>query len=372
MNRKMAVGITHSKDSFDTILNYFVRMNPTFPISLIVVKDRFDTALPKFCDRFFEEVWVIRRKEDIFEFTNSETSQLKLRELLPYMHNNGLWKNIALLVALFKQFETLIIWDDDQYLIPLEESPDWCQPFYETLQLGYDVVEARGYGYQHPIPVNIREYIPMEILFALEEVLCICYEAATPHFLTRAEEIFLPFLGAVEEYEVSDRFHTLQFISGGSIGLNLKSQLPLFYQPPGSISRGNDVFFSCAFRSMKKRKLANNYLHDGLTIYNWDSLRKWSAVTATHATREQATETFFRVIQGWLSYASLLLRLEFPQTFSEKLHTIRAKLHQLVHPYGIFYLQFDKYCQRLETDLQGYNRANELWKQLLFEIKAAS
>lgn len=366
MNRKMAIGITHSKDSFDAILNYFVKMNPAFPISLIAVKDRFDTALPKFCDQFFEEVWVIRRKEDIFKFAISETSQSRLRELLPYMYNNSLWKNIALLVALFNQFETLIIWDDDQYLIPLDGSPNWCQPFYETLQLGYDLVEARGYGYQHPIPINISEYVPMEILLALEDVLYICYEAATPHFLTRPEEIFLPYPGVVEEYAVSDRFHTLQFISGGAIGLNLKSQLPLFYQPPGGISRGNDVFFSCAFRSMKKRKLANCFLHDGLTIHNWDPLRKWSTVTATHATREQAAEVFFRVIQGWLSYAPLLLRLEFPQTFSEKLHTIRAKLQQLIRPYDIFYLQFDKYCQRLEIDLERYNRANELWKQLVY------
>jgi hypothetical protein len=288
------------------------------------------------------------------------------------MHNNSLWKNLAILVALLNRFETLVLWDDDQYPIALEGNTDWCQSIYETLQSGYDVVEVRRYGALHPIPFNIGEYVQADVLSTLENVLCLCYEAATPSLLTKSTEVFLPYPGATEEYEISDRFHSLRHISGGSIGLNLKSQFPMFYQPPGEISRGNDVFFSCAFRSMKKRMLRNSYLHDGQVAYEWDSLRDWRATTATPATKEVATKTFFRVIQGWLSYAPLLLRLEFPQDFEEKIRTIRDQLQRLVDPYHVFFLQFDRYCQRLDTDREAYKQANKLWRQLVSEIQEAS
>jgi hypothetical protein len=317
-------------------------------------------------------VWVIRKADDILEFAHTEVLRSKVRDLLPYMHNNSLWKNLAILVALFNQFETLILWDDDQYPIALEGSANWCQPFYEILRSGYDVVEARRYGCLHPIPFNITEYVPDDVLLTLESVLCTCYEAATPRLLTNATEVFLPYPGATEEYEMSDHFHTLRHISGGSIGLNLKAQFPLFYQAPGEISRGNDVFFSCAFRSMKKVVLANSYLHDGETTYAWDPDRDWRKASATRATREGATKTFFRVIQGWLSYAPLLLRLEFPQSFEETARTIRDQLQRLAEPYDVFGVQFDKYYRRLDSDLQGYSRANELWRQLVSEIHGKS
>jgi hypothetical protein len=372
MNRQMAIGITHSKHSFDLILNYFIKMNPTFPVSLIAIKDRFDTPIPESCERRFDETWIIRKADDIFAFADTEAHRSKLRELLPYMHNNSLWKNLAILVALLKQFETLVLWDDDQYPITLESTADWCQPIYESLRSGYDVVEVRRYGALHPIPFNISEYVSGDVLSVLESVLGLCYEAATPNLLTKATEVFLPYPGVTQEYEMSDQFHSLRHISGGSIGLNLKSHFPLFYQPPGKISRGNDVFFSCAFRSMKKRMLVNSYLHDGQVIYGWDPMRDWKTVIPTPSTKEAATKTFFRVIEGWLSYAPLLLRLEFPQTFQDKISMIRHQLQRLDDPYHVFYLHFEKYSQRLNTDLEGYDRANELWRQLLLEIQQGS
>jgi len=234
------------------------------------------------------------------------------------------------------------------------------------------VCVSKRLGYLHKVPPYLNRHISDNILEILEDALCLCNEIVFPGLLIGAGGCFVPH-GAFSEHGGIEYFAGRKFIYAGSAAINLKSEFPCFFDIPDldghNFSRGNDVFFSLAYgREANLKEAESRYFHDPHLF----SLHADNLISSFKEPLDFFDEKrFFSLINGWLSYGPLLLKLSYPFDWHIRINEVKSILKNLPSCFHSTHNIFCSFADRVHDDFDLYHNIQCSWKMLCDQIRSS-
>ena len=169
-----------------------------------------------------------------------------------------------------------------------------------------------------------------------------------------------------------------KWVSGSTLCINLKhiDVIPAFYNPPGA--RGEDTFFSMMLDNCKVIKVPVYHFHDGFLKYKSLMNDKFPKKLRKIETKEEnVEERFLKASVGWLKYKPLLLYIQEPKKYNEKIQTMKKNLEISVPKMNDLFKTncFNKlneilelYDKNVKKHYKAYVDINKFWNNIKFNI----
>lgn len=295
-------------------------------------------------------------------------------------------RNAVLFFATKLGFDRLIFLDDDEY-------PLACVGGVNGVYwLGQDVIGAHlaglevsditnGYhcGYVSPIPdVVFDDVLGVGDFRLFVEAVSndiLNWKSIAGRFVAGGLSFAHNTIIESDEFIVVEEINGLKFISGGNLGLNLKTRgnLSPFFNPPGA--RGEDTFLSSSISSCDVRKIPIYTFHDGFGSFSFllrGVLPK--RLDSVGAGDFGSDARFLNAAMGWVKYRPLLLYITDRENFEVKVSQMKEALLVIAPVFAEFFGDeeftdvvevLDYYVNRVEEDFADFTTGGEAWVRLL-------
>ncbi len=369
---KFLVAVLLWRPSYPFILEQLARANPSLELDVVLTNDTGQSLqIPESILCKFNQIKIFNSPNDLFVHCPEYLDIQSFHEIINQFKGTCLWENILLIYALANNYDSIIFWEDDQ--IPIwEGGNDFFSSQLLMLHAEKDahLCISKRLGYLHKVPPYLKKYMSNNILHILEEALCICNEIVFPGLLTGEAECFIPY-GTISQYGGIESFAGRKFIYAGSTAINLKNEVPCFFDVPDlngyNFSRGNDVFLSLAYgQDAKFIEAESSYFHDPLLF----SQGKGDLISSFKEPIDFFDKNnFLYLINGWLSYGPLLLRLSYPNDWQIYINDVKSILKTLPFNFSPMYRNFCTFSDRVHNDFYLFQHIQCSWKNTCDQIR---
>ena len=310
-------------------------------------------------------------------------------------HGHAKGRNTVMYYALKEKMDYLLFWDDDEYPVACIKGEDgkveWKKQNNVIDHIRYmekedaNVTRAYHCGYNSPIP-NIEESdeVPEEDLKNFIEAISnelVTWESIKKNFeedggVTFADRDIANGEGA---FEILAENGEKKWVAGSTLCLNLKDieKIPAFYNPPGA--RGEDTFFSMSLDEAKVFRIPLYHFHDGfLKCTSIMKNRFPSKLRKIESDENSIEQRFLKASIGWIKYKPLLMYIENPETYKERIEKVQEKLEKGSEKINKLFENSDfthlpeimkEYDENVEEHYQEFLDTNKIWDKLKVAVK---
>lgn len=174
--------------------------------------------------------------------------------------------------------------------------------------------------------------------------------------------------------EVEEINHA-KFISGANLCINLKDPRRIFpfYNPPGA--RGEDTFLSTCLSERKVLRVPCYAFHDGFSTYK-DLLEGVLPIRLKFikADNEHVVTRFYKACIGWIRYKPLLLYITQPDSYEEKIDTMREQLYVTLPKICKYFkdpnfiniaAEMEKYHKNVRKHYDEFIETQRIWAKIM-------
>ncbi len=175
-------------------------------------------------------------------------------------------------------------------------------------------------------------------------------------------------------FEVQE-IHHAKFISGANLCINLTNSKRVFpfYNPPGA--RGEDTFLSTCLSDRKVLRIPIYTFHDGFSTYH-RLLEGVLPIKLKHinADNDQIITRFYNACIGWVRYKPLLLYITQPDSYEEKINSMRKNLTITLPKICSYFdranfmnilTEFEKYNRNVVKHDREFKETKRIWSQIM-------
>ena len=310
-------------------------------------------------------------------------------------HGHAKGRNTVMYYALKEKMDYLLFWDDDEYPVACIKGEDgkveWKKQNNVIDHIRYmekedaNVTRAYHCGYISPIPyIEESDEVPEEDLKNFIEAISnelVTWESIKKNFeedggVTFADRDIANGEGA---FEILAENGEKKWVAGSTLCLNLKDieKIPAFYNPPGA--RGEDTFFSMSLDEAKVFRIPLYHFHDGfLKCTSIMKNRFPSKLRKIESDENSIEQRFLKASIGWIKYKPLLMYIENPETYKERIEKVQEKLEKGSEKINKLFENSDfthlpeimkEYDENVEEHYQEFLDTNKIWDKLKVAVK---
>ncbi len=310
-------------------------------------------------------------------------------------HGHAKGRNTVMYYALKENIDYLLFWDDDEYPVACIKGEngkiEWKMQNNVIDHIKYiekenaDVTRAYHCGYISPIPyIEASEEVSEEDLKNFIEAISnelVTWESIKKNFevdggVTFADRNVANGEGA---FEVLGENGEKKWVAGSTLCLNLRNidKIPAFYNPPGA--RGEDTFFSMSLDEAKVFRIPLYHFHDGFLKCTSIMKNRFPAkLRKIESDEDNIEQRFLKASIGWIKYKPLLMYIENPETYRERIEKVQEKLEKGSEKINKLFENSDfthlpeilrDYDEEVEEHYQEFIDTNAIWDKLKKAIK---
>lgn len=250
-------------------------------------------------------------------------------------------KNLATLIAIQNNYDSILYWDDDEYPVVCSgdckavtwRKTDILGEHIKALNSGADVSFGYWSGYVSPIPARISKILSSQVAIQLAKAIAPGSDVITEKSFIQPQTSFVFVDKCPEQKEIQTEFGG-KWISGGNLMLSVKSIasgiIPALYTP--NDSRGDDTILSTGLEKAKVVAVPAGIFHDAFNEFNGIRIGDYPKVIEPPQSDDQKlkeTCRFAAALSGWLAYAPLLVKIRFNDRSDEIIHQIAQSLNEV-------------------------------------------
>ena len=401
---RVGIGFVTGRDNVCNIINKYYknvleeleRFNKKIQLTFFILYDSDYQNTPK--EKFYKILPEVYKKINIRYITPEDIQEHKkilkarynftekqVNYILGHGHSKG--RNTVMYYALMEKTNYLIFWDDDEYPVACIKDEDngliWQKQdnilkHIENID-NLDVSVGYHCGYISPIPylnlndeksgIMVKTYIQAisNEIVDLDNIKKIMRENGGVTYANK--EIIQN--GKIKEIE---KINGGKWIAGSTLCINLNhlEKIPAFYNPPEA--RGEDTFFSLVLDNYKVTKIPIYHFHDGFLKYKCIMDNKFpKKLRKIENNEENVSSRFLKASLGWIKYKPLLLYIQNPKEYKQKIAKVREYLEMSIpeiieifneEKFSTLIEVLNKYDENVKSNYKDYIATNETWNKI--------
>ena len=401
---RVGIGFVTGRDNVCNIINKYYknileqleRFNKKIQLTFFILYDSDYQNTPK--EKFYKILPEVYKKINIRYITPEDIQEHKkilkarynftgkqVNYILGHGHSKG--RNTVMYYALMEKTNYLIFWDDDEYPVACIKDEDngliWQKQdnilkHIENID-NLDVSVGYHCGYISPIPylnlndeksgIMVKTYIQAisNEIVDLDNIKKIMRENGGVTYANK--EIIQN--GKIKEIE---KINGGKWIAGSTLCINLNhlEKIPAFYNPPEA--RGEDTFFSLGLDNCKVARVPIYHFHDGFLKYKCIMDNKFpKKLRKIENNEENVSSRFLKASLGWIKYKPLLLYIQNPKEYKQKIAKVREYLEMSIpeiieifneEKFSTLIEVLNKYDENVKSNYKDYIATNETWNKI--------
>ena len=401
---RVGIGFVTGRDNVCNIINKYYknileqleRFNKKIQLTFFILYDSDYQNTPK--EKFYKILPEVYEKINIRYITPEDIQEHKkilkarynftekqVNYILGHGHSKG--RNTVMYYALMEKTNYLIFWDDDEYPVACIKDEDngliWQKQdnilkHIENID-NLDVSVGYHCGYISPIPylnlndeksgIMVKTYIQAisNEIVDLDNIKKIMRENGGVTYANK--EIIQN--GKIKEIE---KINGGKWIAGSTLCINLNhlEKIPAFYNPPEA--RGEDTFFSLGLDNCKVARVPIYHFHDGFLKYKCIMDNKFpKKLRKIENNEENVSSRFLKASLGWIKYKPLLLYIQNPKEYKQKIAKVREYLEMSIpeiieifneEKFSTLIEVLNKYDENVKSNYKDYIATNETWNKI--------
>ena len=401
---RVGIGFVTGRDNVCNIINKYYknileqleRFNKKIQLTFFILYDSDYQNTPK--EKFYKILPEVYKKINIRYITPEDIQEHKkilkarynftgkqVNYILGHGHSKG--RNTVMYYALMEKTNYLIFWDDDEYPVACIKDEDngliWQKQdnilkHIENID-NLDVSVGYHCGYISPIPylnlndeksgIMVKTYIQAisNEIVDLDNIKKIMRENGGVTYANK--EIIQN--GKIKEIE---KINGGKWIAGSTLCINLNhlEKIPAFYNPPEA--RGEDTFFSLGLDNCKVARVPIYHFHDGFLKYKCIMDNKFpKKLRRIENNEENVSSRFLKASLGWIKYKPLLLYIQNPKEYKQKIAKVREYLEMSIpeiieifneEKFSTLIEVLNKYDENVKSNYKDYIATNETWNKI--------
>ena len=401
---RVGIGFVTGRDNVCNIINKYYknileqleRFNKKIQLTFFILYDSDYQNTPK--EKFYKILPEVYEKINIRYITPEDIQEHKkilkarynftekqVNYILGHGHSKG--RNTVMYYALMEKIDYLIFWDDDEYPVAcikdennglIWQKQDNILKHIENID-NLDVSVGYHCGYISPIPylnlndeksgIMVKTYIQAisNEIVDLDNIKKIMRENGGVTYANK--EIIQN--GKIKEIE---KINGGKWIAGSTLCINLNhlEKIPAFYNPPEA--RGEDTFFSLGLDNCKVARVPIYHFHDGFLKYKCIMDNKFpKKLRRIENNEENVSSRFLKASLGWIKYKPLLLYIQNPKEYKQKIAKVREYLEMSIpeiieifneEKFSTLIEVLNKYDENVKSNYKDYIATNETWNKI--------
>ena len=401
---RVGIGFVTGRDNVCNIINKYYknileqleRFNKKIQLTFFILYDSDYQNTPK--EKFYKILPEVYKKINIRYITPEDIQEHKkilkarynftekqVNYILGHGHSKG--RNTVMYYALMEKTNYLIFWDDDEYPVAcikdennglIWQKQDNILKHIENID-NLDVSVGYHCGYISPIPylnlndeksgIMVKKYIQAisNEIVDLDNIKKIMRENGGVTYANK--EIIQN--GKIKEIE---KINGGKWIAGSTLCINLNhlEKIPAFYNPPEA--RGEDTFFSLGLDNCKVARVPIYHFHDGFLKYKCIMDNKFpKKLRKIENNEENVSSRFLKASLGWIKYKPLLLYIQNPKEYKQKIAKVREYLEMSIpeiieifneEKFSTLIEVLNKYDENVKSNYKDYIATNETWNKI--------